>query len=163
MTWSLRDDVVWSDGTPFTADDVVSTWRFCNASGAGCARASRFDRVVAVEAVDEQTVTVKFDGPVAFPFSPFVSIESPILQASQFVDCLDTGSACDDANRVPIGTGPYVVADFRVGDSVRFDFNSHYRGAGAGQPYLREVVLQGGGDAIQAARSVVELDEADYA
>lgn len=121
VTWSLRDDVVWSDGTPFTADDVVSTWRFCSASGAGCARASRFDRIVAVEAVDEQTVTVTFDGPVAFPFSPFASIESLILQASQFVDCLDTGSACDDANRVPLGTCSFVVADFRVGDSVRFD------------------------------------------
>lgn len=163
VTWTLREDAVWSDGTPLTAHDVVSTWRFCTASGVPCARTSRFDRVVTVEAVDERTVTVKFDGPVAVPFSPFVSMGSPILQASQFSDCLDTGAACADANRVPLGTGPYIAADFREGDSVRYEFNPGYRGAGAGQPYFREIVLQGGGDAIQAARSVLELDEADYA
>ena len=163
VTWSLREDVVWSDGTPFTANDVVATWRFCTASGAGCARASRFDRVESVEVVDERTVTIIFDGPVAFPFSPFVSSESPILQARQFADCLDLGAACGDANRVPLGTGPYVAADFRGDGSVRYEFNPQYRGAGIGQPYFREVLLQGGGDAIQAARSVLELDEADYA
>lgn len=163
VTWSLRDDVVWSDGTPFTAHDVVSTWRYCTASSVDCARTSRFDRVVSVEAVDERTVTITFDGPVAFPFSPFVSIQSPVLQASQFADCLDAGVACGDANRIPLGTGPYIAADFRAGDSVRYEFNPQYRGAGVGQPYFREIVLQGGGDAIQAARSVLELDEADYA
>lgn len=163
VTWSLREDVVWSDGTPLTANDVVATWRLCTASGVGCARASRFDRVASVEAVDERTVTVMFDGPVAYPFSPFVSFGSPILQASQFADCLDAGAACADANRIPLGTGPYVAADFRPGESVRYEFNPRYRGAGAGQPYFREVVLQRGDDAIQAARSVLELDEADYA
>ena len=163
VTWTLREDAVWSDGTPLTAHDVVSTWRFCTASGVPCARTSRFDRVMSVEAVDERTVAVRFDGPVAFPFSPFVSMGSPILQASQFADCLDAGAACADANRVPLGTGPYIAADFREGGSVRYEFNPRYRGAGAGQPYFREIVLQGGGDAIQAARSVLELDEADYA
>ena len=163
VTWSLRDDVVWSDGTPFTAHDVVSTWQYCTASSVDCARTSRFDRVATVEAVDERTVTIMFDGPVAFPFSPFVSIQSPVLQASQFADCLDAGVACGDANRIPVGTGPYIAADFRAGDSVRYEFNPQYRGAGVGQPYFREIVLQGGGDAVQAARSVLELDEADYA
>lgn len=163
VTWSLREDVVWSDGTPLTANDVVATWRLCTAGGIGCAGASRFDRVVSVEAVDERTVTVMFDSPVAFPFLPFVSVGSPVLQASQFADCLDEGAACTDANRIPVGTGPYVAADFRGGESVRYEFNPQYRGAGAGQPYFREVLLQGGGDAIQAARSVLELDEADYA
>ena len=29
ITWNLREDVVWSDGTPLTANDVVFTWRYC--------------------------------------------------------------------------------------------------------------------------------------
>ncbi len=31
MTWKLKSDVKWSDGTPFTADDVVFTWKYCTA------------------------------------------------------------------------------------------------------------------------------------
>ena len=114
--------------------------------------------------VDEHTVTVVFTGPVSFPYAAFVSSSSPILQALQFSGCLGTAAAgCTDANHGPIGTGPYVVAEFHSNESVRYQFNPQYRGVEAGQPYFREVVLQGGGDAVAAARSVLELNEADYA
>ena len=39
LTWTLREDALWSDGTPVTANDVVFTWRYCTAPGGGCARA----------------------------------------------------------------------------------------------------------------------------
>lgn len=42
VTWTLREAVAWSDGTPFAANGVVSTWRLCAASWGGCASASRF-------------------------------------------------------------------------------------------------------------------------
>ena len=29
VTWKLKEGVLWSDGTPFTADDVVFTWQYC--------------------------------------------------------------------------------------------------------------------------------------
>ncbi|MCY4593401.1 MAG: ABC transporter substrate-binding protein, partial [Bryobacterales bacterium] len=164
ITWTLREDVTWSDGTPLTADDVVFTWQYCTAPGGGCAQAARFENVASVEAVDEHTVTVVFTGPVSFPYAAFVSSSSPILQASQFSGCLGTAAAgCTDANHGPVGTGPYVVAGFHSNESVRYQFNPQYRGIAAGQPYFREVVLQGGGDAVAAARSVLELNEADYA
>ncbi len=55
------------------------------------------------------------------------------------------------------------MAEFHSNESVRYQFNPQYRGIATGQPYFREVVLQGGGDAVAAARSVLELNEADYA
>ena len=79
ITWNLREGAAWSDGTPLTANDVVFTWKYCTAPGGGCAQATRFENVAAVEAVDERTVTVVFNGPVSFPYSPFVSYVSPIL------------------------------------------------------------------------------------
>ncbi len=97
-------------------------------------------------------------------YAPFVSSTSPILQASQFSGCLGAAAAgCTDANHGPVGTGPYVVAEFHSNESVRYRFNPHYRGVESGQPYFGEVVLQGGGDAVAAARSVLQLNEADYA
>ena len=164
ITWTLREGVVWSDGTPLTAADVVFTWQYCTAPNSGCVRTRAFANVTSVDAVDDRTVTITFDGPTSFPYSPFVSYFSPILQASQFADCLGTAAiGCTDANEQPIGTGPYAVADFGAGGSVRYGFNPLYRGVDYGVPYFGEVMLQGGGSAVAAARSVLELNEADYA
>jgi len=58
ITWRIRPGVVWSDGTPLTAADVVFTWRYCTAPGGGCAYASKFEDVSTVEAVDDLTVRV---------------------------------------------------------------------------------------------------------
>ena len=164
ITWNIREDLVWSDGTPLTANDVVFTWRYCTAPGGGCAQSSSFENVASVDAVDERTVTITFDGPKPFPYAPFVSYLSPILQASQFADCLGAAATeCTDANFRPIGTGPYVVADFRTNDTVLYRFNPLYRGVESGLPYFSWVILKGGGDAAAAARSVLQLNEADYA
>ena len=164
INWNIREDMVWSDGTPLTANDVVFTWRYCTAPGGGCTTASSFENVASVDAVDERTVTITFDGPMSFPYTPFVTHGSPILQASQFADCLGAAVAdCTDANFGPIGTGPYVVADFRTNDTVLYRFNPLYRGVESGLPYFGEVILKGGGTAADAARSVLQLNEADYA
>ncbi len=164
ITWTLREDVVWSDGTPLTAGDVVFTWQYCKAPDAGCLQTKNFTNVSSVDTVDDRTVTITFDGPTSFPYAPFVSYFSPILQASQFADCLGAAAGdCTDANERPIGTGPYAVADFGTGDSVRYELNPLYRGVDYGVPHFGEVTLQGGGSAAAAARSVLELSEADYA
>ena len=164
ITWSLREDAVWSDGTPLTANDVAFTWRYCTAPGGGCSQASSFEDVASIDAIDERTVTITFDGPMSYPYVPFVSSGSPILQASQFADCLGEAAAdCTDANHGPIGTGPYVVADFRTNDTVLYQFNPLYRGVESGLPHFGEVTLKGGGTAADTARAVLELNEADYA
>ena len=164
ITWNLREDAVWSDGTPLTANDVVFTWQYCTAPGGGCAQASRFEEVASVDAVDERTVAITFDGPISFPYAAFVSASSPILQAAQFAGCLGAAAAnCTAANRRPIGTGPYSVVGFRTNNTVLYRFNPFYRGVESGLPYFGEVIVKGGGTAADAARSVLELNEADYA
>ena len=47
-------------------------------------------------------------------------------------------------NLRPIGTGPYVVADFRTNGTVLYRFNPLYRGVKSGLPYFSEVALKGG-------------------
>lgn len=164
ITWILRDGVVWSDGTPLTAHDVVFTWRYCTAPNGGCGKQSRFEHVDSVDSADDRTVIITFAAPESFPYAPFVSLSSPILQASQFADCVGAAAAgCIAENLSPIGTGPYVVTDFRTDGTILYEFNPRYRGVEAGEPYFGEVVLKGGGDAASAAKSVLRLDEADYA
>lgn len=164
ITWKLKEGILWSDGTPFTAEDVVFSWEYCTHEATGCSYVDKFINVASVEAVDELTVLVTFDVPKPFPYGPFVASESPIIQKAQFADCVgEAAQGCTEQNFAPIGTGPYVVEEFRANDTVVYAANPNYRFASEGKPYFKRVVLKGGGDAESAARAVLETGEADYA
>lgn len=163
ITWTLQEGVNWSDGTPLTADDAVFSWEYCSNEATGCAT-SAYENVESVEAVDDLTVTVTFTAPQPFPYVPFVGYTSPIIQRAQFADCVGEGAnACTEQNFGPIGTGPYMVSELRPEDTVLYEFNPEYRGVANGQPFFGTVEIKGGGDAEAAARSVLEIAEADYA
>ena len=119
ITWTLREGLLWSDGTPVTAEDVVFTWQYCTAEGTGCAQEAKFEGITNVEAVDDRTVTITFGAPTPFPWVAFVGAQSPIIQQAQFAECTGAASAtCTEANTKPIGTGPFMVTDFLVNDVV---------------------------------------------
>lgn len=161
LTWHLRDDIVWSDGTPFTAADVVFTWEYCT-SGFGCSYESNFANVAGVEAADDYTVVITFDAPKPNPYNAFVSYTSPIIQKAQFESCMGADAPnCTEQNFAPIGTGPFVVEEFRPNDVITFTANPNYRVEG--EPHFDRLILKGGGDAEGAARAVLETGEADYA
>ncbi|MDH3300393.1 MAG: peptide ABC transporter substrate-binding protein [Acidimicrobiia bacterium] len=162
ITWTLKDGVVWSDGTPFTADDVVFTWEYCTDEATGCS--ADFTQVDSVTADDAGTVTVNFTDPLPYPYLHFVSYTQPIIQRAQFADCVGAAAAgCTDQNFAPVGTGPYSVTDLRPEDTVTYAMNPNYRGVAEGKPFFGTVTIKGGGDAESTARSVLEIGEADYA
>jgi peptide/nickel transport system substrate-binding protein len=162
ITYNLLPDVVWSDGTPFTAEDVVFTWQYCTNPDTGCSTATNFTGVTNVEAVDEHTVLITFEAPQPFPYSPFSSHYTPIIQKAQFANCLGAAAQeCSEQNNAPIGTGPYKVESFTPGDVVVYTLNENYRVPD--KPHFAQVVLKGGGDAAAAARAALETGEVDYA
>ena len=161
ITWTLRDDVVWSDGTPFTAEDVAFTAAYCMDPTGGCSSAAAFQGVAGVEAVDAHTVRIDFDVPMLFPYAPFVGSIVPVLQKRQFEQCTGAkAQECTDENFAPIGTGPFKVDEFRPNDVVRYVVNERYRNPD--QPAFSSVLMKGGGDAVSAARAVLVTGEFDY-
>ncbi|MDF0598226.1 peptide ABC transporter substrate-binding protein [Psychromarinibacter halotolerans] len=162
ITWTLKEGVLWSDGTPLTAADAVFTWEYCTHPEGGCAQSSYFDGVSSVEAVDDLTIKVSFTEAKPFPYTAFVGSESPIIQAAQFADCLGAKAPeCTEANFNPIGTGPFMVTEFKPNDVITLEMNPNFREAD--KPAFSTVVFKGGGDAAAAARSVMETGEYDYA
>jgi peptide/nickel transport system substrate-binding protein len=162
ITWKLKDGLVWSDGTPVTADDAVFTWEYCSNPDTGCSQVVNFAGVTSVEAVDPLTIKITFDGAKPFPYAPFVGQTSPIIQKAQFADCVGVkAQECTEQNFAPIGTGPFMVEEFKANDVVTYVANPNYREEG--KPYFQRVILKGGGDAEASARSVLETSEADYA
>ncbi|WP_227270352.1 peptide ABC transporter substrate-binding protein [Roseobacter weihaiensis] len=162
ITWTLKEGLVWSDGSAVTADDLIFTHEYCTHPEGGCAQASYFDGVASVEAVGDRGVRINFESPKPFPYTAFVGAESPILQKAQFQECLGTRAPeCTTANFGPIGTGPFVVDEFRPNDVITFIANENYRDPA--KPAFATVTFKGGGDAAAAARSVLETGEFDYA
>jgi len=162
ITYKLKPDIKWSDGSAFTADDVVFTWQYCADPAGGCAQLAKFEGVENVEAVDAHTVKITFKEPKPTPSLPFNGAQSPIIQKAQFEKCRGANaSSCTDANFGPIGTGPFRVTSFRPNDVVTLEANPNYRDPD--KPAFATVTLKGGGDAAAAGRAVLETGEFDYA
>ena len=162
ITWKLKPGLLWSDGTPVTSADAKFTWEYCTHPEGGCAQAARYEGITAIETPDELTIVVKFSGPKPNPYQAFVGGTSPLLQAAQFANCLGAAaSTCSEQNFKPIGTGPFVVKDFKVNDVVELEANPNYRDPA--KPAFATMTVKGGGDAQAAARAVLETGEFDYA
>ena len=161
ITWKLKDNLKWSDGSSLTAADVAFTWRYCTDEATSCTASSAFSDVTAVEALDDLTVRVTFHAPTPYPYTAFVGSGVPVLSSVQFADCVGAAAAsCDKENYAPLGSGPYRIVDFTPDRNARYERNPHYY---AEEPYFDGVALIGGGDALSAAQAVLETGEADYA
>lgn len=162
ITWKIKPDLKWSDGSAFTSADAKFTWEYCTHPEGGCAQSEKYNNVISVDTPDALTVVVTFDVAKPFPYGPFVGSQAPILQAAQFADCMGAKAPeCTEANFSPVGTGPFTVTEFRPNDVISLAANPNYRVAD--KPAFATVSFKGGGDATAAGRAVLETGEYDYA
>ena len=160
ITWNLKPGILWSDGTPFTSADVLFTYDYCMGE-AGCYQEAKFEGVTNVEALNDLTVKISFADPMPNPYGPFVGSQTPILQKAQFENCTGTRrQECTEENFGPIGTGPFVVTEFKPNDVIQLKANDNYRDPN--KPAFATMVFKGGGDAAAAGRAVMETGEYDY-
>jgi peptide/nickel transport system substrate-binding protein len=161
VIWKLKSGLQWSDGQPFSADDVVFTYDFIRNPQTGATSAGSYEAIATVEALDSQTVKITFKEPTAAWFLPFVGSEGMILPKHIYQNYVGEQARQAPANLRPIGTGPYRVSDFKPGDVVLYEANPHFREPDA--LGFQQVELKGGGDATSAARAVLQTGEADFA
>ena len=162
ITWRLKEGLLWSDGSPVTSADVKFTADYCMHPEGGCAQLAKFEGVTSIDTPDALTVTVNFSFPKPNPYGPFMGGQTPIIQKAQFENCMGAKApGCTEANFNPIGTGPFVVTDFRPNDVIQMAANPNYRDPA--KPAFATLTFKGGGDATGAGRSVLETGEFDYA
>jgi peptide/nickel transport system substrate-binding protein len=161
VTYKLKPDVKWSDGTAFTADDVVFTFDYIADPKTAATSVAKYIAVSKVEKVDTLTVRVVFKDVTPGWFLPFFGAAGNILPKHIFEKDKGEGARNSPNNLKPVGTGPYKVLDFKPGDAVSYDINPNYREPN--KPFFDRVELKGGGDATSAARAVLQTGDYDYA
>jgi peptide/nickel transport system substrate-binding protein len=160
VTWRLKKGVVWHDGKPFTADDCVFTWEFAADPATASVSIGSY-KDCKVEKVDSHTIRVVFQKPTPFWADPFCGVRGMIIAKHLFEPFKGAKSREAPTNLKPVGTGPYKFVDFKPGDIVRGELNPNYHMPN--RPFFDTIEMKGGGDAVSAARAVIQTGEFDYA
>ncbi len=160
VTWKLKEGVTWHDGTPVTADDLVFTWKYASDPATAAVTSGSY-KDVTVEKVDRLTVTVKFPQPTPFWADAFVGWAGCVIPRHLFGDYIGAKSRDAPTNLKPVGTGPYKFKAFKPGDLVTGEINTNYHAPN--RPYFDAIEMKGGGDAVSAARAVLQTGEYDFA
>jgi len=160
VTWKLKKGVEWHDGHPFTADDVVFNCEYASDPATAATTVTHY-RDTTVEKIDSYTVRVRFDEPTPFWAGPFVGSNGMLIPKHLFEPYKGATSRDAPANLKPVGTGPYRFIEFTPGDSVKGERNPSYHVAN--RPHFDTIELKGGGDAVTAARAVMQTGEYDFA
>ncbi|MEJ5312180.1 MAG: peptide ABC transporter substrate-binding protein [Anaerolineae bacterium] len=175
VTWKLRNDVTWSDGTPFTAEDVKFTYEYLIDPAVNAQSAYIYENIEAVEVIDRFTVKVTFSDVTPAWSLPFVGIQGMILPKHVFEAYKGANAREAPANTLPVGTGPYRVVEPGIKpqevlllgtqivetNKIVYEPNPYYRDPNL--PYFSKIELRGGGTVAEAARMVLQAGEADYA
>jgi peptide/nickel transport system substrate-binding protein len=160
VTWKLKKNVSWHDGKPFTADDCVFNWEYAADPATATTTIGSY-KDIKVEKVDSHTIKVIFQKPTPFWADPFVGVRGMIIPKHHFDAYRGSKSRDAPANLKPVGTGAFMFSDFRPGDLVAGKIFTGYHEPN--RPFFDAVEMKGGGDAVSAARAVLQTGEFDYA
>ncbi len=159
VTWKLKQGVTWHDGHPFTAEDCVFNWQYAADPATAATTFGSFQDINVVK-LDDHTIRVEFKTPTPFWARAFVGINL-IVPKHLFEAYSGAKSRDAPANLAPVGTGPYTFVSFKPGDLVQGKLNASYHMPT--RPFFDTIEMKGGGDAVSAARAVLQTGEFDFA
>jgi len=137
MTFQLREGVLWSDGEPFTADDVVFTYTTrAQKENGNYAGMWINDEMIEVESIDELTVAFHLPAVSAAVLNNLL-FEVNIMPRHIFEN--EPDFSANELVAHPVGTGPYRLVTYNRGQYLLFEANEHYFG---GLPNIENVTLR---------------------
>lgn len=132
ITFHLREGVTFSDGAPFSAEDVMYTIRKIKEKSPG-GLIDQYIDMDQTEKVDDYTVKVVLTEPTPLLFDKFESQHFGVLHEESYEN------PDNDYMYKPLGTGPYLVESWNTGDSVTLVRNENYWGTPA---YCEKVIYR---------------------
>lgn len=144
VTYTLKPDLRWGDGTPVTTRDVLFTWEVGRHPQSGVAGAEGFRRIVRIDARDERTYTVHVDkrscdfaGAGGFDLLP-AHLDGPVFAADP-VAYRNRSLFETDTTNPGLWFGPYRIVAVESGSHVVLERNPMWAGP---QPHFRRIVVK---------------------
>ncbi len=160
VTINLQEGLLWSDGEPVTAEDIVFTWQWVTDPANASTSASVWEPIENIEAKSDTQAVITYKEPSIAWFVPISGTSYGAIIPKHILGTGDPGAA-EKFLTNPIGTGPYKVESFKENDQVIYTANENYREPN--KPYFATVNLKGGGDASSAAQAVLQTGDWHYA
>jgi peptide/nickel transport system substrate-binding protein len=138
ITLQLRDDVLWSDGTPCTARDVKFTYELQTDSIIAWPSRQLKDRISEVEVVDDYTVRFHFTH--RYPYQLMDANDGVIVPRHILSAVPKDQFHTDPFGRQPVGNGPFMLGNWVPGQYVELVRNPQYYEPG--KPRLDRVIFR---------------------
>lgn len=136
VTWKLRPNLKWSDGQPLTSDDIKFTWEAVSNPNSGAYnQTAGFDLIESIETPDDVTAIVHYSEPFVGYLGQFSAALLP-RHATGKPEEMSTW----EYNTKPVVAGPFVVTEWRSGESISMERNPNYYEEG--KPYLDGLVFR---------------------
>ena len=164
-TFNLREDVVFSDGTDMTADDVKYSWDRVLEMDLPEGQSELFSNVASTRVVDDYTFEVTLSN-VDASFLAFLAAHPVASVVSQEAVEANGGIQAGQPNEYMaqnmVGTGPYTLATWERGDRMTFDINPDYWGEPAKLPVRWELIVDSPAAGLQAKEyDIVDISPPD--
>ena len=142
VTYHLRKGVLWHDGVPFTADDVVATWKQVMNPLNPVVIREGYDVIQRIDTPDKWTAVLHLRRPYApLPTRFLAGIqEGPVAVLPAHIISGLKDLVHTSFNSKPIGTGPFIVRSWERGGALVYVANPHYWG---GAPAIRKIIFRG--------------------
>ncbi len=137
IVYHLRRGVLWHDGQPFSADDVIFTWHVIMNKDNNIPSTVGYDLITAIDRLDASTIRVHLKeawAPFVATFFNQSGTPYPVLPAHLLAKEPNINRVA--FNSQPIGTGPFVVERWQRGSRITFNANPHYW---RGPPKLKRI------------------------
>ena len=126
LTYHLRRDVRWQDGAPFSARDVVFTWRALVDRNNLVPAHGEYDHIASVSAPDPWTVRVRLREAYAPAVALFAGGKQGAIMPAHLLENVRDLSR-DRFEALPIGTGQYRVVAWHRGDGIELERSPYAR------------------------------------
>jgi peptide/nickel transport system substrate-binding protein len=144
LTYTIRPDATWGDGTPVTTDDVLFTYEVGHHPDSGVSNAELYRRITAIDRPDAKTFVMHVDR-VTFDYNAIndfrllpAHLERPVFEADPKAyrsrTTFDTGTT-----NPGLYFGPYRITEVSTGAFVVLEPNPTWWGE---KPFFKRIVVK---------------------